>query len=300
LAYLSQVLADTTLLGGGAIVLKDHYEAAETLETIAKEQITDLFLVEPQLFDLMDHADLAATDLSSLRTITHLGASAPPSLRSRARQKFGTRIVHAYGASEEGLVSVIAGRDVSLVTSDQAFSAGRILPHVDVRVRRTDGSAAAMGECGTIEVRSPAMAQGYRNRPDLEMTAFHDGWYRSGDFGRIDADNYLYILGRAVDIVFVDGRLISPTLIEDTLCRLPEVRYASVVVEHEEPRWIAVAVAFPDRQIDFDNCRRAVLADHGETVAAAFVLLVRGFVPLTPQGKPDREAIRSLGRELSA
>ena len=107
LAYLSEVLVDITLLGGGVVVLKDGYEAADTLATIEAERITDLFLVEPQLFELMDHPDVASRDLSSLRTLTHIGASAPPTLRRRAREVFGPVLVHTYGASEEGLVSVL-------------------------------------------------------------------------------------------------------------------------------------------------------------------------------------------------
>ena len=59
----------------------------------------------------MDHPELESADLSSLRTLTHIGASAPPALRLRARQRFGPRVVHTYGASEEGLVSVLTAAE---------------------------------------------------------------------------------------------------------------------------------------------------------------------------------------------
>jgi fatty-acyl-CoA synthase len=275
------VLVDVTLLGGGTVVLKDRYEAVDTLETIAAERITDLFLVEPQLFDLMDHPDLESADLSSLRTLTHIGASAPPTLRLRARQRFGPRVMHTYGASEEGLVSVLTPAEADPANPEHFHSAGRVLPHVEVRLRRNDGTIAMAGETGSIEVRSPAMAQGYRNRPDLEAAAFRDGWYRSGDLGRIDADGYLHVFGRAVDIEVVDGRMVSPTLIEDTLCRLPDIRYAAVVA---------------DKTIDHAVYLGAVAAEYGKAVATSLLLLPRETIPLTPQGKPDREAIRALGR----
>jgi len=67
LAYLSQVLVDNTLLGGGTVVLKPHYDPAETLATIEAERITDVLLVEPQLFETMDHPDACRRDLTSLR-----------------------------------------------------------------------------------------------------------------------------------------------------------------------------------------------------------------------------------------
>jgi fatty-acyl-CoA synthase len=301
LAYLSQVLVDMTLLGGGSVVLRDRYEAADTLATIASERITDLFLVEPQLFDLMDSPLLASTDLSSLRTLTHIGASAPPTLRRRARERFGPRIVHTYGASEEGLVSILGAAQAEQVRPDRLASAGLVLPRVELRFRRGDGTLAAPGEIGSIEIRSPGMAAGYRNRPALEAAAFQDGWYRSGDLGRLDEEGYLFILGRAVDVVFVDGRMVSPTLIEDTLCRLPQVRYAVVVTDAEQDRRIAVVLpraGVDSVDIDRAACLAAVAAAHGEAVARSLVLLPAETVPLTPQGKPDREAIRAACRSL--
>jgi hypothetical protein len=84
LAYLSQVLVDTTLIGGGTVVLKRRYDPAETLATIESERITDVLLVEPQLFETMDHPDVDRRDLSSLRSIAHVGGSAPAVLRQRA------------------------------------------------------------------------------------------------------------------------------------------------------------------------------------------------------------------------
>jgi fatty-acyl-CoA synthase len=299
-AYLSQVLVDITLLGGGTVVLKDHYEPADTLETITAERITDLFLVEPQLFELMDHPSLESADLSSLRTLTHIGASAPPTLRLRAHRRFGPKIVHAYGASEEGLVSVSTPVDTDLASTESLQSAGRILPRVEVRLRRDDGAIAAAGETGNIEVRSPAMAQGYRNRPDLETTAFRNGWYRSGDLGRIDADGYLHIHGRTVDIAMVDGRMVTPTLIEETLCRLPEVRYASMVVDQDRTHRVAVVIPWPGMTIDCAACLDAVAAEYGEAVTRSLLLLPRNTIPLTRQGKPDREAIHALGRAAIA
>jgi fatty-acyl-CoA synthase len=275
-------------------VFGDRYEAADTAATIEAERITDVFLVEPQLFDLMDHPVLADTDLSSLRTLTHVGASAPPSLRMRARQRFGPRVVHVYGASEEALVSMLMPEPGDAAGAD-CRSAGTLLPGVELRFRRPDGALAAPGEAACIEVRSPAMAQGYRNRPDLEAQAFRDGWYRSGDLGRLDADGRLHIFGRAVDIVHVDGRMITLTAIEDTLCRLPTVRYASVVRDADNGRWIAVVLPSHGMRVDASRCMDALAAEHGEAVARSVRLLVRAYVPLTPQGKPDREAIRALG-----
>src|ERR1700761_2706395 len=198
LAYLSQVLVDITLLGGGRIVFRDAYEASDTLATIETERVTNVFLVEPQLFELMDHPEIGSRDLSSLRCLTHIGASAPASLRLRARAHFGPIIEHAYGASEMGLVSVLAPSEHDLLRPESFASAGHIRPGVEVRFRAPDGHLACQGETGVVEVRSPVMSSGYRGNPDLTARAFRAGWYVTGDLGRLDDEGLLRILGRAV------------------------------------------------------------------------------------------------------
>jgi acyl-CoA synthetase (AMP-forming)/AMP-acid ligase II len=295
LAYLSQVLADTTLLGGGCVVLEEGFDPAGTLAAIEAERITDLFLVEPQLFELMDHPDLPGRDLASLRSLTHIGASAPPTLRQRARRRLGPVLAHAYGASEMGLVSLLAPAAHDLSRPELFACAGPILPGVELRFRREDGALALPGEPGRIEVRSPAMAGGYRHDPALEAAAFRDGWYRSGDLGRLDAGGNLHVLGRADDVARIEGRLVSPTEVQDTLCRLPAVRYAEVVADRAAGHWIAAIVPWPGLPAEPAACRAAVAARHGEAVAAALRVAPVDRLPLTEQGKPDRAAIRRIG-----
>jgi fatty-acyl-CoA synthase len=298
LAHLTQVLVDTTLLAGGAVVLQDEVDAASTLAAIESGRITDLFLVEPQLFALMDHPDVAVRDLSSLRTLVHVGASAPATLRRRARARLGPVVAHTYGGSEFGLASVLSPAEHD--RPERFTSAGRIRPGVEVRFRRGDGTVAAAGEAGTIEVRSPAMAAGYRNRPTEQAAAFVEGWYLTGDVGRLDGDGHLHVLGRAADLGAVDGTAVSPTAVEATLCRLATVRYAVVVPDRTAGTWVAAVVPRPGTGVDARRCRAVVAAEHGAAVAGSLVVVGVGEVPLTEQGKPDRPAILRLGACVAA
>jgi fatty-acyl-CoA synthase len=244
---------------------------------------------------MMDHPDVARRDSSTLRSITHIGASAPPTLRRRAQERLGPVMAHTYGASEEGLFSVLPPAEYDPGIPGRLTSAGRILRGVEIRLRRDDGLLAQAGEPGSIEVRSPAMAQGYRNRPDLEAANFRDSWFRSGDLGVFDADGYLHILGRETEIVRRgDGVLVSPTLVEDTMCNVAGVRYAVIIVDPEAHRWIGTIERWPGQEIDRRALLDAVAAAHGATTAACIVVLELERVPLTEQGKPDRETIRRL------
>jgi len=286
LAYLTQILVDQTLLGGGTVILQDHYEPAATLDAIEREHITHLFLVEPQLFGLMDDPAAPGRDLSSLRALTHIGAMAAPVLRRRARARIGPVIAHTYGASEIGIVSALSPAEHDRPSRFRC--AGRIQPGVGVRFRGPDGNLDP--RTGAIEVRSPAMALGYRHRPVEEAQNFADGWYRTGDLGALDGEDMLQILGRVTDI----GQTgVSPVALQDTLCRQPSVRYAVLVADPGRGGWVAAAEAWPGGAVDPAQCRAALAADHGEATAGSVRLLLVDQIPLTEQGKPNRPAIRA-------
>ena len=292
LPYLTQLLVDTTLLGGGTVVLQDGFEPAATLAAIESDRITDLFLVEPQLVELMDHPDVDHRDLSSLRALTHIGAYAAPVLRLRARDRIGPVITHTYGASEMGIVSALSPAEHDLGHPERFTCAGRVLPGVAVRFRRPDGGLDATE--GSIEVHSAAMASGYRNRPLEQAANFADGWYRTGDLGHLDPAGYLHIHGRAVDCTRVDGRLVSPIGLQDVLCRQPDVRYAVIVLDPHTGHRIAAVVPWPGREIDVAACRSVVLEEFGEQTAAGVHFLPVDRIPLTEQGKPHRPQILQL------
>jgi fatty-acyl-CoA synthase len=296
LAHLTQVLVDQTLLGHGTVVLSDTCAPAPTLDAIERHAVTDVLLVEPQLIDLVDHPDLARRDLSSLRAVLHIGASAPTALRLRARQRLGPVLVHTYGSSETGIVSALTQDEYDPADSGRFTSSGRLRPGVEVRFRNTDGT---LTDCGTgrIEVRSPAVAGGYRNRPGDETATFVNGWCRTGDLGYLDEDAYLHIIGRADDIESTADAHVAPTDIEDALMRTASVRVASVVVDRAAGRWIAAVVAWPGQCVDLSACRRTVEDHYGDVVASHLQLLPMANVPLTGQGKPDRARIAALADE---
>lgn len=300
LAYLSQVLVDAVLGGGGCVVLQDRYVAADTLAAIEAERITHLFLVEPQLFEMMDHPDVGARDLTSLRSLTHIGASAPPSLRLRARRRFGPILEHTYGASEMGLVSLLPAGEHDPSRPGSFTSAGRIRPGVDVRFRRTDGTLAASGEIGAIEVRSPGMASGYRNNPDLTAEHFRDGWYASGDLGRLDENGFLHIRGRAADAQQSGDALVMPVDLEEAICHVPGVRYATVVRDGATGVDIAAIVPGSGLPVDPQRVRQTIAAKFGRDLATSLVMIGLSHIPLTEQGKPDRAAIEALARRQIA
>ena len=142
----------------------------------------------------------------------------------RLLDRFGPILVNTYGASETGMVSVLAAPDYGLDHPERLSTAGRPRPGVEVRIVAGDGAAAPVGTQGVIEVRLPGMASGYIGRPG--DPAFHDGWYTTGDLGFLDADGFLHVRGRAADARDVDGVSVMPLDLEDAACAHPDVAYA--------------------------------------------------------------------------
>jgi acyl-CoA synthetase (AMP-forming)/AMP-acid ligase II len=283
LAYVSQIHAEQTLLGGGSVVLAAGPDPATVLETIEAQRITHLGVVEPILVELLDHPDVERRDLSSLRALAHIGANAPASLRRRLLGRVGPVLVHPYGASEIGVVSVLAPPDYSLAHPDRLSSSGRPLPGIEVRVERPDGSPAEPGELGQIVVRSPTEAGGYVRAP--AVSGYTADGFRTGDLGVLDADGYLHVRGRAADARAIDGQAVLPLDVEDALCAHPGVRYAVALPDiAPDGRFAAAVVLGPDADVDPADLARDV--DDRATIA------VVDRIPATDQGKPDRAALR--------
>jgi fatty-acyl-CoA synthase len=296
LAYISQVLVDATLIGGGTVVLERQYDPAATLSMIESERITDLLLVEPQLFETMDHPDARWRDLSSLRSLAHVGGSAPAVLRQRAIRRFGPVLKHLYGASEAGLVSVLASPNYE-ANASQPSSAGRIVDGVEVRIRRADEGLAEIGEFGHIEVKSPCVAQGYYRQPEEEAHKFHNGWCLTGDAGFIDGDGHLHVLGRASDVAVIDGVFISPTAIEEVLCWLPDVRYAAAYAPANGSAgyaWNALVEPWAGRNVEVARCASILESAFGASIANRVRIIAIDRIPKTEQGKVDRAAIEAV------
>lgn len=297
LAYLAQILVDITLLGGGTVVMRDDFAPGTVLEAIASERITDVFLVEPALFELMDQPQLAQWDLSSLRNILHVGSSAPEVLRIRAARRLGDIIQHTYGSSEMGVLSTLRP-DEAARSPELAGTAGRVLPDVDVVYRRLDGSLAPAHEGGALEVRSAAMAGGYWHRPHEQAAAFASGWYRSGDVAFTDSKGYLHYVGRAVDLEATGG--VSLTKVEDTACRQPGVRYAIALPGESRGEIVVAVVPWPGQDVSVEGCRQAITMHSSGCSKDAIKVMMVDRIPVTEQGKPDRDALRRLTASPSA
>ena len=208
-------------------------------------------------------------------------------------------VAHTYGASETGIVSALSPAEHD--RPERFTCAGRIRPGVEVRFRRSDGSLAGPGEPGVVEVRSPQLASGYRNRPAEAAAAFVDGWYRTGDVGVLDADGYLSITDRISDIIIRGGENISAQEVEELMLGMDAIAEVSVIAAPDDrlgEHAAAVVRVRPGTQLP-------TLAQIREHLSAAGLAKQKwpeslhevADFPRTPSGKVQKFHLRQALRE---
>ncbi|MEV7775792.1 AMP-binding protein [Kitasatospora sp. NPDC086791] len=294
LAHLAGLFSDLTFHSGGSVVIQRSFDAGEVLAAIERERITDLWVLPPLLYQLLDHPAIGRTDLSSLRRISYGGCAASPSRVREAIKVFGPVLVSGYGQSEAQNISMLAPHEHDRIGPGGQLSVGRPLPGVEVTIRDHDGTELPTGEQGEIHVRSATVMAGYWKRPDLTAEVLRDGWLNTGDIGYLDGDGYLYLADRLKDKIIVVGGHVYPAEVEELLLTHPAIAQCAVygVRDAQEAEHIHVAVVpAPGRRPELDEVRAFVTAHKGRMYAPeALHLMPR--IPLTAVGKPDKKLLR--------
>jgi malonyl-CoA/methylmalonyl-CoA synthetase len=235
------------LWSGAACEILPRFDAAAVWDRLASGELT-LFMAVPTIY----HRLIAAWDdapppvraawsagCSRARLMVSGSAALPVRTLERWREITGHTLLERYGMTEIGMAL-----SNPLHGERRPGTVGRPLPGVDVRLVDDAGNPAAPGVPGEIEVRGPQVFLEYWRRPDATREAFRDGWFRTGDLGRVE-DGYYRILGRAsVDIIKTGGFKVSALEIEEELRRHPSV-VECAVIGVDDPEWgerIAAAV----------------------------------------------------------
>ncbi len=208
-------------LVGGCYVCQPEWDAQAALELIERERITSLYLAPTLYHDLVSHPRRGDYDLSSVETLAYAGAAMTSALVERCVEAFAPRLfVNHYGSTEIYTFSV--QRDQRA----KPGCAGR--PALNARLQ--------LGENGEIlcHMSSDEAFTGYWNRPDADEKSIRDGWYRTGDVGRLDEDGDLWLEGRLDDMIISGGENIHPLEVEDVLARHPGVREVAVVAAPDD------------------------------------------------------------------
>lgn len=212
---------------GGTIVLQTRPEIRELLKLIDRYQPTQ-FPGVPALYQAFNRQpDLAKYRLHSIKYCLSGSTSLPAEVQRRFEDLTGARVVEGYGLSETSPVTHVN----PLSEERRVGSIGIPIPDTDHRVVDLETGARVLGvnEEGELAVRGPQVMLGYFGQTEETDLVLKDGWFRTGDVARIDADGFAYIVDRKKDMVNVGGFKVYPREVEEVLFQHPGVADVAVV-----------------------------------------------------------------------
>ncbi len=275
-------------LRGGAAVVLPGFEPGGYIAAIERWRPTALMLVPTMLGMLLDHPAFDAARFASVDTILYGASPMPRPLIERALALLGPRFVQFYGQTEAPLAIAALGKEDHL-DPRRLGCCGRASRDVELRID------APAGEPGEVLLRAPFQMTGYYDEPALNAeTITADGWLRTRDIGRLDADGYLALVDRTSDMIVSGGYNVYPKEVEDTLLTHPAVRDA-VVIGVPDAKWGEAVLAFVVLRAGVSAEAEALRA-HCQARLARYKspkeVRFLDAVPMSAVGKPLRRALR--------
>jgi long-chain acyl-CoA synthetase len=296
------VFANTALLNhamvtGGSIAMVPRFETAQVLATIQRYRCTGFPGVPTMFQAMLDHPDLAKTDLSSLKVCISGGAPMPGPVHERFEAVTGVRICEGYGLTESS--GVVSANPYD--GTRKRGTIGQLVPGTEVVLldKEDHTKLAPEGEPGELAVHGPQVMRGYWNRPETDADTFVeiDGkrYLRTGDVARVDAEGFLEIVDRIKDMIAVGGFKVFPSVVEDVILEHPAVKEALVIGVPEEyrgevPR--AYVTLNDGASVTAEELAAWLNAKIGKHERVDQVV-VRDSLPKTMIGKLDRKALRA-------
>ncbi len=283
---------------GGRAVFLDIWNGGRALDIIKDQGVTFTMGATPFVADLTDAAEHRREDTASLRGFLSAGAPIPRNLVRRATDVLGAFIISAWGMTENGAATSTKPGD----SPERVFETdGTPFPGLEIRTVGPNGQVLGPGQEGDLQIRGAANFVGYMGRPEAYDTDA-EGWFKTGDLARIDADGYVRITGRSKDVIIRGGENIPVVEVEGLIYQHPAIAECAVVAMPDErlgERGCCYAVLRPGQALDFQSLvaflrekelSRTYLPERLEIIEA---------MPKTPSGKIQKNVLRERAKSLS-
>jgi acyl-CoA synthetase (AMP-forming)/AMP-acid ligase II len=281
---------------GGEIHIHRTFAPAAVLHTVEKERITHLHLVPLMVQAIVDEPDFERYDVSSVETIFYAAAPMPVPVLQRALARFGPVFVNGWGQTEGTGTALpkhlhsTSGPQVALLGS-----IGHPYALTEIRIVDDQGKDCPAGSVGELWIRGDAIMVGYWNNPEATREVLQDGWLKTGDLGRFDECERIFLVDRKKDMIISGGENIYSQEVERAVAENPAVANVAVIGAPDE-RWgevvMACVVLHPDRTANEAD----IIADAATRIASykkPKKVIFLDAMPTMPNGKIDKKVLRT-------
>ena len=284
-----------TFLKGGTFVINKGFSPELFLETVERERITMSFVVPTMLYALLNCPRRSAFDTSSLENVIYGAAPISTVRLVEAIEVFGPVFSQLYGQTEAPTVlAYLPKSEHDPANPDRMLSCGHPTKGVTIKLLNQQGEEVPVGEVGEICIRGPLVMREYWKQPEITAEVFADGWLHTGDLARRDEEGFLYLAGRAKDMIISGGFNVYPKEVEDALALHPAVD-CSAVIGLPDSIWgekvTAIVVLREGLSVEKSDLAAFVKAKKGSDYAPKRIEYVED-IPMTPLGKFDKVALR--------
>lgn len=292
----------SSVYSGRHVVQLPNFTAEEWIRLAREHRVTSAFVVPTMLARIIDALeDEESAGMPHLQSLSYGGGKMPLSVIERAMKLFpDTDFSNAYGLTETSSTIAVLGPEehraahasTDAVESRRLVSVGRALPGVEIEIRNDEGELLAAGERGEIYVRGEQVSGEYEGRGSV---VDDDGWFPTRDAGSMDEEGYLFLEGRADDVIVRGGENLSPGEIEDLLLTHPTVADAAVVGIPDEQWGEGVAAAIVAKEgttIDVEALQNFV-REHMRSSRVPQLIRVYDELPYNETGKLLRRIVKA-------
>jgi non-ribosomal peptide synthetase component E (peptide arylation enzyme) len=286
------------------MVLQERSDPEADLKLIEKEQITIIGLVPAQIIRMLRHPYFHKYDLRSLRAIRPGGAPMSPTVAREIEETMPwCKVVVASGTSES---MTLAHTHIDDSFEDRLFSVGKPWLHGEIQIVDEKGRALPAGEEGEVYIRGACTGGGYFKDEAMTVDAWitlgEEGWYKTGDLGRINEKGNLQLLGRRKEVIIRGGQNIYPKEVEDMILKYPKVSDVAVVSMSDEvmgEKACAFVVTREKQDLTVEEVGRFL-----DTLKVARfkyperIVVLESF-PILGTGKIDRKTLKQWAAQLS-
>ena len=282
-----------SLRAGASLVIMRSFDPRRYLQALSDYKVTSCSGVPTMFAEMLRHSDLVESlDFSALKRISMGSAIVPTELIDRLMAAFKVTVRESFGLTEGGgaIRQPIDGR------VPPRGSVGLVAPELEVKLVAPNGEVADEGECW---IRSPYVLREYVNLPELSRERIKDGWLRTGDILRRDADGFHYYVTRIDDMFVCGGENIYPKEVENLALKHPDVANVAVAPLTHDTKGFAPAamvVLKAGKHVGEQELQN-FFAENGPAFAIPRAIMFVDTIPLNGAGKVDRPLIRRTMEE---